>query len=155
MLMYLQHMGYVLLTLPTATEAVHNMVRLKSQVEMMVPKRLKDARKSAGLSQEKLLQLTYVDTVSDKSQVSNYESGKYAPPYEFIVQVAKALDYPETYFYALDDVYAETLLQMHRNKTDPAFNPYIIEVQELKKQLDEAKRMTMALAEFLGNKKSK
>ncbi|EOZ6561176.1 helix-turn-helix domain-containing protein [Salmonella enterica] len=120
-------------------------VKLKSQVEAMVPKRLKEARKRAGLSQEKFLQLTDIESVSDKSQISSYESGRYSPPYEFIVQIARALNYPEGYFYTQDDDFAEVILQLHRNKANPDFNPYfktIAEARELtntlKKLLDKA-----------------
>lgn len=116
----------------------------KYQVKMMVPKRLKDARKMAGLSQEKLVQLTDVESVSDKSQISNYESGKYSPPYDFVVQIAKALDYPEAYFYTLDDEFAEQILQLHRNKNNPAFNPYL-------KTMSEAQDMVNNLKNLLDN----
>lgn len=119
--------------------------KLKSQVETMVPKRLKEARKRAGLSQEKFLQLTDVESVSDKSQISSYESGRYSPPYEFIVQIAKALNYPEGYFYTQDDHFAELILQLHRNRSNPDFNPYFKEISEardlvnaLRKVLDKA-----------------
>ncbi|MDS0027219.1 helix-turn-helix domain-containing protein [Enterobacter kobei] len=117
----------------------------KSQVEMMVPKRLKAARTRAGLSQEKFLQLTNVESVGDKSQISSYESGRYSPPFEFIVQIAKALNYPEAYFYTVDDDFAEQILLLHRNKNNPEFNPYFKPLKEaldavnaLKKMLDKA-----------------
>ena len=109
---------------------------------MMVPKRLKEARKKAGLSQEKLVQLADVESVSDKSQVSNYESGKFSPPYEFVVQIARALDYPEAYFYTLDDEFADMILQLYRNKNNPEFNPYL-------KAMSEAQEMVNALKKLL------
>lgn len=108
---------------------------------MMVPKRLKEARKKAGLSQEKLVQLTDVESVSDKSQISNYESGKYSPPYEFVVQIAKALDYPEGYFYTLDDEFAEQILQLYRNKNNPEFNPYIKTMTEAQNMVNSLKKL--------------
>jgi transcriptional regulator with XRE-family HTH domain len=117
------------------------MVRHKFQVEMMVPKRLKEARKMAGLSQEKLVQLTDVESVSDKSQISNYESGKYSPPYDFVVQIAKALDYPEAYFYTLDDEFADMILQMYRNKNNPEFNPYLKTMSEAQDMVNSLKRL--------------
>lgn len=117
------------------------MVRHKFQVEMMVPKRLKEARKTAGLSQEKLVQLTDVESVSDKSQISNYESGKYSPPYDFVVQIAKALDYPEAYFYTLDDEFADMILQMYRNKNNPEFNPYLKTMSEAQDMVNSLKRL--------------
>ncbi|MDS1916287.1 helix-turn-helix transcriptional regulator [Enterobacter asburiae] len=117
----------------------------KSQVKMMVPKRLRAARHRAGLSQEKFLQLTNVEAVSDKSQISNYESGRHSPPFEFVVQIAKALNYPEAYFYTVDDDFSEQILLIHRNKNNPDFNPYFKPLKEaldavnaLKKMLDKA-----------------
>ena len=148
-------MVYVVHSLPTLRGVVLMITRLKSQVDMMVPKRLKDARKNAGLSQEKLVQLADVESVSDKSQVSNYESGRYSPPYEFVVQIARALDYPEAYFYAQDDVFAEMLLQLYRNRANPDFNPYVIEVQELKKKLSEAQKAAAILNDMLKPQKYK
>ncbi len=111
----------------------------------MVPKRLKAARQRAGLSQEKFLQLTNVESVSDKSQISSYESGRYSPPFEFVVQIAKALNYPEAYFYTVDDDFAEQILLLHRNRKNPDFNPYYLPLKEaldvvnsLKKMLDKS-----------------
>ena len=64
----------------------------------MVPKRLKEAREAAGLSQEKLSELIGVEGVNTRSRLSNYEVGRFTPPFDFILRVAKALDYPESYF---------------------------------------------------------
>lgn len=130
-------------------------------VNIMVPKRLKDARKKAGLSQERFLQLADVDTVSDKSQISNYESGRYAPPFEFVVEIANALDYPVAYFYTPDDDFAEIILQLHKTKNNPEINPYMSEVMMLRQKCNElskveenltkALKMSRALTEFLNN----
>lgn len=118
-------------------------------VNMMIPKRLKDARKKAGLTQERFLQLADMDSVNDKSQISSYELGRYSPPYEFIVRIAKALDYPEAYFYTQDDVFAETILQLHLNRSNPDFNPYVTELNALKKRLEEAHKLAASLSNFL------
>lgn len=115
----------------------------------MVPKRLKEARKKAGLSQEGLLQLADMETVSNKSQISSYESGRYSPPFEFIEKIAKKLDYPEAYFYTSDDHFAESILELHRNKNNPDFNPYITELKQLKQQLKDAQKMASSLSDFL------
>lgn len=123
--------------------------RKNCQVEIMVPKRLKAVRDNSGLSQERFLQLADVDSVSDKSQISKYESGKSTPPFEFVVKIAKALDYPEAYFYTIDDVFAESILQLHRNKHDPEFNPYITELNELKRTISEAQKITVSLTKHL------
>lgn len=132
---------------------------------MMVPKRLKSARIKAGLSQERFLQLADVDTVSDKSQISSYESGRYAPPFEFVAQIAKALDYPEAYFYTQDDTFAEAILHFYRNRVDPEFNPYLGELTVLKQRCEEltqtearlnkALKLTKSLLSVLDDKVSK
>ncbi|EAW9895433.1 MULTISPECIES: helix-turn-helix domain-containing protein [Enterobacteriaceae] len=83
----------------------------------MVPKRLKEAREAAGLSQEKLAQLVDIETVNSRSRISNYESGRFTPPFDFIVNVARVLDYPEGYFYTLDDDFAIFILSAHKGDT--------------------------------------
>lgn len=87
----------------------------------------------AGFSQEKLAQLIEIESVNSRSRISNYEAGRYAPPFDFIVRVAKLLDYPESYFYTIDDGFAQTILQLHRNRSDPHFNPYYNTLQEVKR----------------------
>lgn len=130
-------------------------------VDIMVPKRLKDARKRAGLSQERFLQLADVDTVSDKSQISNYESGRFSPPFDFVVQIANALDYPVAYFYTPDDDFAEIILQLHKNRNNPEINPYTSEVivlrkkceelSKIKESLDQALKISKTLTDLLNN----
>ncbi|EPR9285173.1 helix-turn-helix domain-containing protein [Escherichia coli] len=83
----------------------------------MVPKRLKEAREAAGLSQEKLAQLTDIESVSSRSRISNYESGRFTPSFDFIVRVAHVLDYPEGYFYTHDDDFAAFLLSAWKGNT--------------------------------------
>jgi len=88
----------------------------------MVPKRLKEAREAAGLSQEKLAELVGIEGVSLNSRLSNYEVGRNAPSFDLVVLIAKALNYPEYYFYTIDDDVAEELLKYHRSggATPPA-----------------------------------
>jgi len=120
----------------------------------MVPKRLKDARKKAGLSQERFLQLADVDTVSDKSQISNYESGRFSPPFDFVVQIANALDYPVAYFYTPDDDFAEIILQLHKNRNNPELNPYTSEVMVLRRKCEELSRIEENLSQAIRISKS-
>lgn len=116
---------------------------------MMVPKRLKEARLAAGLSQEKLAELADVDAMNSRSQISSYEAGRHTPPFNFVVRLANALDYPESYFYTVDDVFAKSLLEFYRNKSNPSFNPYVTELQTVKGKLSQAEKMVETLANFL------
>ncbi|EKN6275823.1 helix-turn-helix transcriptional regulator [Yersinia enterocolitica] len=106
----------------------------------MVPKRLKEAREAAGLSQEKLSELIGIEGVNTRSRLSNYEVGRFSPPFDFVLRVAKVLDYPENYFYTVDDDFAKTVLQIYRNRTNPDVNPYynsLVEAKKLAHQLNE------------------
>jgi transcriptional regulator with XRE-family HTH domain len=106
----------------------------------MVPKRLKEAREEACLTQEQLAELVGIDGVNLRSRLSNYEVGRFTPSFEFIVRVSKALNYPENFFYTVDDDFAHTVLQIHRNRTDASINPYyntLLEARKLAKALNE------------------
>ncbi len=51
----------------------------------MVPKRLKEARMEAGLSQEKLSQLLGVaEGINTRSRFSSYEVGRTEPPFKLV-----------------------------------------------------------------------
>ncbi|WP_411704859.1 helix-turn-helix domain-containing protein [Edaphovirga cremea] len=118
----------------------------------MVPKRLKEAREAAGLSQEKLSELIGVEGVNTRSRLSNYEVGRFTPPFYFVIRVAKALDYPEGYFYTIDDDFAENMLQFHRKRMSSETNPYystLAEAQKLASQRDEARKLVKQLNDCL------
>ncbi|EFS3795136.1 helix-turn-helix domain-containing protein [Escherichia albertii] len=109
----------------------------------MIPKRLKEAREAANFSQEKLAQLVDIESVNSRSRISNYESGRFTPSFEFIQKVAKVLDYPEGYFYTSDDDFAELILTIHRGnshnelkKSIKAINEAQILVEKLKNCLN-------------------
>lgn len=109
-------------------------------MEIMIPKRLKDAREAAGISQEKLAQLTEIETVNNRSRISNYESGRYSPSFGFVRKVADLLGYPEAYFYTVDDDFADLILQLHLDRNNPNLNPYygvLREAKELASKLNE------------------
>ncbi|GAB6253519.1 helix-turn-helix transcriptional regulator [Bacillus cereus] len=54
---------------------------------LLFPKRLREARRSKGLSQEELA--TLID--SKKTNVSNYETGYSSPPLEVLLQIGNVL----------------------------------------------------------------
>ncbi len=103
----------------------------------MVPKRLKEARKAAGLSQEKLSELMGVEGINTRSRLSSYEVGRTEPPFNLVKKIAKILDYPENYFYTEDDNFAKTVLEFHRNRAKTDFNPYYTAIVEIKNKLNQ------------------
>jgi transcriptional regulator with XRE-family HTH domain len=77
-------------------------------------KRLKEARTRAGLSQERLGVLADIDEMSSSARMNQYERGKHEPDFSMVERIAKALDVPESYFYAKDDDAAWLLVIFHR-----------------------------------------
>ena len=88
-------------------------------------KRLKEARKSVGLSQERLGILAGIDEMSASARINQYERGKHEPDFSMVERLAKALNVPESYFYSKDDEVASLLIVLHR--TSPANRQNIIE----------------------------
>ena len=68
--------------------------------------RLKEARKRAEISQEKLGVLAGIDEFSASARMNQYERGKHVP--DFLM--AEKLGVPAAYFYARDDRLAEYIL---------------------------------------------
>ncbi|WP_025916403.1 helix-turn-helix domain-containing protein [Herminiimonas sp. CN] len=77
-------------------------------------KRLKEARKIAGLSQEKLGVAAGIDEMSASARMNQYERGKHDPDYLTVTRIAKVLNVPEGYFYTVDDVAAWLAVIFHR-----------------------------------------
>lgn len=120
----------------------------------MVPKRLKEARMEAGLSQAKLSQLLSVEEgVNTRSRFSSYEVGRTEPPFSLVKKIAELLDYPANYFYTEDDDFAKAVLQFHRERTDPESNPHytsvVIEARKLSSKLDKVRKTVAQLNEYL------
>ena len=81
------------------------------------PKRLREARMQAGLSQERLGVLADIDEMSASARMNQYERGKHEPDFSMVERIAKALMVPESYFYAKDDDAAWLLIAFHRMPT--------------------------------------
>lgn len=77
-------------------------------------KRLKEARKRAGLSQERLGVLAGIDEMSASARMNQYERAKHEPDFSMVERLALVLNIPEAYFYAKDDQVAWLLLKFHR-----------------------------------------
>jgi len=111
----------------------------------MVPKRLKEAREARGLSQQKLAELVEIDGFDIRKRISNYEVGRYSPSYQIAVSIAKALNYPECYFYIQSDVFAEMVLHLYKNESDSHVNPYfhsLVHAQKLVSELNDFLKKT-------------
>ena len=83
------------------------------------PKRLKAARKAAGLSQKKLGILSGIDEFSSSARMNQYEKGTHSPDYSMVQRISAVLEVPEAYFYADDDGLAEIIRlygKLDRNK---------------------------------------
>ena len=74
------------------------------------PKRFKEARLQAGLSQERLGVLAGIDEHSASARINQYERGKHAPDWLTVKRLATVLRVPVAYFYAAEDDVAELLL---------------------------------------------
>lgn len=72
--------------------------------------RLKEARKRAGLSQERLGVLAGIDEFSSSARINQYEKGKHVPDLETAERLAAVLNVPMPYLYSKDDDLAEWIL---------------------------------------------
>ena len=77
-------------------------------------RRLKAARLLTGLSQEKLGVIAGVDEFSASARINQYERGKHMPDVLMSTHLARALNVPLSYFYAVNDDEAELLLTYYR-----------------------------------------
>jgi transcriptional regulator with XRE-family HTH domain len=74
-----------------------------------LPKRLKEARAEAGISQKMLGIKVGMDPSSASSRMNHYEKGRHMPDYETLERLAKELGKPVAYFFCESDSIAELL----------------------------------------------
>ncbi|HCT1747665.1 TPA: helix-turn-helix transcriptional regulator [Salmonella enterica subsp. enterica serovar Corvallis] len=79
----------------------------------MIPKRLKEARQRAKLTQEKLGVLAGIEEATAYSRLSHYENGTHKPTFDLVCEFARVLNVPESYFYTVDDDFAEAVLDLY------------------------------------------
>lgn len=79
----------------------------------MLPARLKTARLQANMTQEMLGVLAGIEEETARSRVSQYEGGVHRPTFEMMCSFAKVLNVPESYFYTIDDNFAEMILDLY------------------------------------------
>ena len=74
-----------------------------------LPKRLKEARLEATLSQKELGIAAGIDQFSASPRINQYETGKHTPDFLTLKQLAAVLLVPTAYFYAEEDELAEMI----------------------------------------------
>jgi len=77
-------------------------------------KRLKEARKAAGISQEQLGIEAGIEPASASARMNQYEKDKHVPNPEMVRQIARVLRLPASYFYSEDDDEARLLVAFYR-----------------------------------------
>lgn len=78
-----------------------------------IAKRLKEARKNAGLSQKNLGEMAGVDPNSASARMNQYETGKHSPDFGMLQRLAKVLNVPVEYFYTDNNDVAKLLVKIH------------------------------------------
>ncbi|HFO0264086.1 TPA: helix-turn-helix transcriptional regulator [Serratia marcescens] len=108
----------------------------------MIGKRLKEARLSKNLTQWQVAELIGVEGTGANTRIAHYETERYSPSFPVARQLAKVLSVPEYYFYIVDDIEAQLLLERYRTnqakgKTTSHMLIYELEdiLQLLKKRL--------------------
>ncbi|WP_115701845.1 helix-turn-helix domain-containing protein [Legionella sainthelensi] len=74
-----------------------------------LPKRLKEARTAAGMSQKQLGIAAGMDEFSASPRINQYETGKHTPDFLTLKRIAMVLSVPTAYFYAEEDDLAEKI----------------------------------------------
>ncbi|MCA8336990.1 helix-turn-helix domain-containing protein [Burkholderia multivorans] len=77
-------------------------------------RRLREARRVAGLPQDKLGVLVGLDEGTASARMSRYEGGVHEPPYRLVVKLADVLRIPVAYFYCGDDELASLIVAWPR-----------------------------------------
>jgi transcriptional regulator with XRE-family HTH domain len=79
-----------------------------------IPKRLREARSRAELSQKTLGIRAGIDQFSASARINHYERGRHLPDYTLVERLAAILDVPVPYFYTADDELAALILRWGR-----------------------------------------
>jgi len=75
----------------------------------VVSRRLRQARQSRDLPQDRLGVMAGLEESSSSARMSRYESGIHEPTYQFVEAIAKVLGISAAYFYCADDRLAEII----------------------------------------------
>lgn len=97
-----------------------------------IPKRLKEAREAAGLSQKKLGIVAGIDEFSASARMNQYETGKHTPDYLTLKRIAKVLKISPAYFY-VDDIDLAELIKLSSNMNKLQKQKIINFIKDLRK----------------------
>ncbi len=78
----------------------------------ILAKRLRQARESVGIPQDKLGVLIGLDEGCASARISRYESGTHQPPLKTAQLLASKLEVPTAYLFCEDDLLAEAILKL-------------------------------------------
>jgi len=78
------------------------------------PRRLKEARLKAGLSQRALGIAAGIDASVASTRINRYEVGVHKADFQIAVHLAKVLNVPAAFLYAESDEIAAVLIALHR-----------------------------------------
>lgn len=79
-----------------------------------IPIRLKEARTSKALSQQKLGELLGLEAGNASARMNQYERGKHTPDFDTLKRIAEVLEVPVAYFYCEDELEAKIVEAMHK-----------------------------------------
>jgi transcriptional regulator with XRE-family HTH domain len=82
-----------------------------------VPKRLKEARLAAKISQKKLGIAAGMDEFSASARMNHYEMGRHAPDYATLRRISTVLKVPTAYFYAEEEELAELIKAFNKKQS--------------------------------------
>ena len=80
--------------------------------QIPLPKRLKHARLSRGISQKSLGIAIGIDEFVASARMNQYEKGIHVPTYQTVSALANYLQFPVSYFYESNDDIAKLLESM-------------------------------------------
>lgn len=83
-----------------------------------IPKRLKQVRKKANLSQEKLGIMAGIDEFSASARMNQYEVGKRVPDFLTLKRIGKVLGCPVAFFYVEEDIMADIIVSLSNLSKD-------------------------------------
>jgi transcriptional regulator with XRE-family HTH domain len=90
----------------------------------VISRRLREARKRAGLNQIELAIQAGIDPSGASPRMSQYECSKHQPGLRMVERFAKCLSVPVPYFYADDDQLAAWILAF--NEVPPALQREVL-----------------------------